>query len=138
MHIFGYYKTLDMKFDSVVVTAGGWTGGSIADDDYLEKIRTMNEVNLYPSLLAAHIATKLLNPKGLVVFTGAAAIYKEPQADMIAYALAKTGVHYLATTLAQRMVSNDSTVVTMLPETIDTATNREAMPSADFSKWTKS
>ena len=38
----------------------------------------MNEVNLTPSLLAAHLATKFL--------TG--------------YALAKTGVHYIATALA--------------------------------------
>ena len=57
-------------------------------------------MNLYPSLLAAHLATKYLSPQGLVTFTGAAAVYKEPQPDMLAYSLAKTGVHYLATSLA--------------------------------------
>ncbi len=60
----------------------------------------MSEVCLYPSLLAAHLATKYLNPGGLITFTGAAAIYKEPNADMIGYALAKNGVHYLASALA--------------------------------------
>ena len=39
----------------------------------------MNEVNLTPSLLAAHLATKFLSPGGLVLFTGAASVYKEPQ-----------------------------------------------------------
>jgi hypothetical protein len=39
----------------------------------------MNEVNLYPTLLAAHLATKHLAAGGLVTFTGAAAVYKEPQ-----------------------------------------------------------
>ena len=60
----------------------------------------MNEVNLYPSLLAAHLATQCMQPGGLVCFTGAAAVYKEPQPDMLAYALSKAGVHYLATALA--------------------------------------
>ena len=50
----------------------------------------MNEVNLYPSVLAAHLATKYLHQNGLVIFTGAASVYKQPQPDMIAYALAKT------------------------------------------------
>lgn len=100
----------------------------------------MNEVNLYPSLLAAHLATKYLTPNGLVIFTGAAAVYKEPQPDMIAYALAKSGVHYLATNLAEKAEKKESIqgkVITILPETIDTPTNREAMPTADFSKWSK-
>lgn len=72
-------KDLNTKFDAIIVTAGGWTGGSIKDDDYFEKVTKMNEVNLYPTLLAAHLATKYLIPGGLVTFTGAAAVYKEPQ-----------------------------------------------------------
>lgn len=69
-------KQLDVKFNAILVTAGGWVGGSIKDDDYFEKVKSMNEVNLYPSLLAAHIATKYLQSNGLIVFTGAAAVYK--------------------------------------------------------------
>ena len=61
----------------MVVTAGGWAGGSIADADYFEKVRHMSRVNLHPCLLTAHLATqKILHPKGLVVFSGAAAVYK--------------------------------------------------------------
>ena len=59
---------------------------------------------------------------------------------MIGYALAKTGVHSLATTLAQKAEKKqqfDGRVITILPETIDTQTNRQAMPTADFSKWSK-
>jgi dihydropteridine reductase len=63
-------------FDAIVVSAGGWVGGSIKDDDYLHKVNNMLEVNLMPSLLAAHLATKYLADKGLVVFTGAAAVFK--------------------------------------------------------------
>jgi len=96
-------KSLSVKFNAILVTAGGWTGGSIADADYVEKVKLMNKVNLYPAMLAAHLSTKYLAPNGLVVFTGAAAVYKEPQPDMIAYALAKAGTHYLASHLAERV-----------------------------------
>jgi len=128
-------KSLGVKFNAIVVTAGGWTGGSIKDDDYYEKVRQMNEVNLYPSLLAAHLATKYLASGGLVSFTGAAAVYKEPQPEMLAYALSKAGVHYLATALAEKAKDFDGRVVTILPGVIDTPTNRDGMPKADFSSW---
>ena len=82
------------------MTAGGWVGGNIKDDNYAEKCKLMNEVCLYPSILAAHLSTKYLENNGLVVFTGAAAVFKEPQPEMIAYALAKTAVHSLALNLS--------------------------------------
>jgi NAD(P)-dependent dehydrogenase (short-subunit alcohol dehydrogenase family) len=91
----------------------------------------MNEVNLYPSIFATHMALKYLNPNGLIVFTGAAAIYKEAQSDMIGYALAKTGVHNLATNLAEKVERKEllyAKVITILPEIIDTPSNRIAMP----------
>ena len=56
----------------------------------------MMNVCLYPSLLGAHLATKYLTEDGIIMFTGAAAVFKEPQPDMIAYAVAKTAVHSLA------------------------------------------
>lgn len=59
----------------------------------------MFNVNIVPSLLGAHLATKYLSKNGLVIFTGAAAVFKEPQPEMIAYSIAKTGVHSLALNL---------------------------------------
>jgi hypothetical protein len=37
--------------------------------------------------------------------------------------------------LAEKAHEFQGRVVTILPETIDTQTNREAMPNSDFSKW---
>jgi len=63
---------------------------------------------------------------------------------MIGYALAKTGVHTVAlNTALTKTLPEDVAVITLLPyihliifrETIDTPTNREAMPKEDFSKW---
>lgn len=30
------------KYNAIIVTAGGWAGGSIKDDDYIEKVKLMN------------------------------------------------------------------------------------------------
>lgn len=82
-------------------------------------------MNLLPSLFAAHLATKYLNPSGLVIFTGAAAVFRDPQPEMIGYAIAKTGVHSLALNLSSGQdLPENSTVLTILPETIDTPQNR--------------
>lgn len=55
---------------------------------------------------------------------------------MIAYALAKTGVHSLALNLSQQLPETNS-VITILPITIDTPENRKGMPNADFATWSK-
>ncbi len=61
----------------------------------------------------------------MLIFVGAAAVFKEPQPEMIAYSLAKTGVHSLALNLSQsNVLPEDTTVITILPETIDTPANR--------------
>lgn len=82
-------------------------------------------MNLLPTLIAGHLATTHLNDGGLVVFTGAAAVFKEPQPEMIGYAMAKTGVHSFALNLAESgVLPPDSAVITILPEIIDTPGNR--------------
>jgi NAD(P)-dependent dehydrogenase (short-subunit alcohol dehydrogenase family) len=97
----------------------------------------MMNVCLYPSLLGAHLATKYLAENGLMIFTGAAAVFKEPQPDMIAYSMAKTAVHSLALNLTEKAKMENRRVITLLPETVDTESNRAGMPDADFSKWAK-
>lgn len=101
LDVINQLKKVNHQYDSIIVTAGGWTGGSIKNDDYFASTQKMMQVNLYSSLLAAHLATKYLSNNGLVVFTGAAAVFREPQPDMIGYAIAKTGVHSLALNLTQ-------------------------------------
>lgn len=126
----------DMKFHAIVVTAGGWRGGSIKSDTFLEDYETMRDMNLLPSLYAAKLATTHLNVEGLLVFTGAAAVFKEPQPEMLAYSLAKTGVHSLALNLSNsKVMPEDNTVLTILPETINTEANRQSMPKANFDEW---
>ena len=55
------FKKQTDKYKAIIVTAGGWTGGSIKDDDYFEKCQQMLNLCLYPSLLGAHLSTKYLD-----------------------------------------------------------------------------
>lgn len=63
------------QFDAILVAAGGWKGGNIKSESFIEDYHHMNKVNFIPSLMAAHIATKNLATNGMVLFTGASAIF---------------------------------------------------------------
>ena len=121
-------------FDAILVASGGWKGGNIKADTFIEDYQHMHKLNLIPSLIAAHIASKHLTHNGMVLFTGASAVFDSPQPEMIGYALAKTGVHSLALNLSQHLPESNS-VITILPITIDTPENRAAMPTSNFADW---
>ena len=57
---------------------------------------------------------------------------------MIGYGLAKASVHHLVQSLSAKKsgLPEDSTVLAILPVTLDTPMNRKFMPKADFSSWT--
>lgn len=129
-------ESLKGKYDALICVAGGWVGGSISSSDIFTQTRQMLDINLYPSLLACHLATKFLNENGLIVLTGAAAVFKDVTPGMLAYGLAKTAVHSLALNLATlENIPSTATVSTILPEIIDSPANRAAMPNADYSTW---
>jgi len=35
-------KKMNIQFNAILVTAGGWAGGNIKDNDYFEKVKLMN------------------------------------------------------------------------------------------------
>ena len=70
------------------------------------------------------------------MFTGAAAVFEGPVNFAYAYGMTKSATHALALHMAERTdIPESSSVVTILPQVIDTAANREAMPDADFATW---
>jgi dihydropteridine reductase len=93
------------------------------------------------------LASQFLNPDGLLQLTGAAAVIyllqnfkqhfqaTEGTAGMIGYGLAKAAVHQLTKSLADPKsgMPEGSTVLALLPITLDTPMNRKWMPKADFS-----
>jgi dihydropteridine reductase len=127
---------LSGKYQAITCFAGGWVGGSVDDAEIFSQYEQMMSFNLSSALLTAHLASHFLSPGGLLLFTGAAAVFKATTPSMIGYGLAKTATHSLAMNMATRTeLPETSTVVTILPETIDTPANRASMPTADFTKW---
>lgn len=139
----------DAMVDSIFCVAGGWQGGNINDSNYKASIDKMFQMNLDPALAAVHLASlsSLFTPShGLVCLVGAnAALYNSDMkvnvncSDMLGYGLSKTSTHFLVSTLANdhKFKTTHTTIVGICPEIIDTESNRKAMPTNDFSKWTK-
>lgn len=66
--------------------------------------------------MAGHIATKSLKDNGLLMFTGAAAVFEGPVNYAYAYYIAKSATHALALQMSERKeIPESSTVVTILP-----------------------
>lgn len=125
------------KVDAVVCVAGGWAGGNAAAKNLVQSCDLMWKQSVWTSVMAAQIASKFMNDGGLLVLTGAKAAL-EGTPGMLGYGLAKAAVHQLIHSLScpKSGLPSNSTVVGILPITLDTPANRKAMPNADFSQWT--
>lgn len=120
--------------DVVVCAAGGWAGGSIKDADTLVNLGDMHAKNTESALMAAHLASHLLNPGGLLVLTGATAALKATP-GMISYGISKVATHHLIAS-SEGSLPEYATALGVLPAVIDTPMNRKFMPDADFTSWT--
>lgn len=122
---------------AVINVAGGWTGGDVKDDQLAAKTYEMLHQSLFSSLAAANVAALDGDKEVLTVIAGAAAAL-QPTPGMLAYGVAKAAVHHMVRSIAADPASMPagSCTVAVLPVTLDTPGNREAMPTADFSSWT--
>jgi dihydropteridine reductase len=141
-------------FQAVVCTAGGWAGGSLDDlDAAIDGAERMVDVCFKTSLTgecarwrchcfqcavaAAIVARSVLDSYGLFVLVGAAAA-QTATPSMVGYGMCKSATHHLVKCAAAKGgLKEGQTAIGILPHTIDTPMNREGMPSADRSGWTK-
>jgi len=121
-----------------VHVAGGYGGAPIVDID-LAAFRKQIDINLTTAFLCARAAVRAMSATGrggrIVNVTSRAAI--APSGGAIAYSVSKAGVSMLTQALAVEVKGARILVNAVAPTTIDTPTNRAAMPNADFSTWTK-
>lgn len=124
------------KLDGIFCVAGGWIGGS-AKKDLAKNSEQMWKQSVCSSLLTASIASQYLKEGAVLQLTGAKAAL-DPTPGMIGYGVAKAAVHHLTKSLADKNsgLPANSTVVAILPVTLDTPMNRKWMPDADHSSWT--
>ncbi|CAB3404074.1 unnamed protein product [Caenorhabditis bovis] len=127
----------EKKVDGIFCVAGGWAGGSASSKDFIKNCDLMWKQSVWSSTIAARLASVHLKAGGVLQLTGAAAATGATP-GMIGYGIAKAAVHQLTQTLAAKDsgLPDDSTVVAILPITLDTPMNRKWMPKADHSSWT--
>jgi NAD(P)-dependent dehydrogenase (short-subunit alcohol dehydrogenase family) len=124
------------RLDVLAHTVGGFAGGqSVADTDDATFQRMM-DINLNVTFHVLRAAIPLLrhSGNGRIIGIGSRAAV-EPGANVGAYSASKAAMVSLIRTVADENKDAGMTANVILPGTIDTPANREAMAGADFSKW---
>jgi NAD(P)-dependent dehydrogenase (short-subunit alcohol dehydrogenase family) len=124
------------RLDVVAHTVGGFAGGkSIAETDDAT-FQRMFDVNLNSTfyLLRAALPALRKTGNGHIIAIGSRAAL-EPGVGVGAYSASKAAMVSLIRTVALENKDAGLTANVILPGTIDTPTNRKAMPKADVSKW---
>jgi len=129
-------KRLFGRIDVLVNVAGGWSGGSPAHETGWATFEHLLDLNLRTAVLASQAVVPIMleQGKGRIVNVAARAGL-EGTARNSAYAAAKSGVIRLTESMAAELKKQGIHVNCVLPSTIDTPQNREAMPKADPGKW---
>lgn len=120
-----------------VFLAGGYAPGKM-EDTHIKDIERMLRINFYTAfnLVKPLMAQFKIQGGGQFIFIGARpALIAEQGAGNFAYSLSKSLIFEMAELINAEGESQNITATVIVPSTIDTTTNREAMPDADFSKW---
>ncbi|HYH81982.1 MAG TPA: SDR family oxidoreductase [Longimicrobium sp.] len=125
------------RLDAVIHLMGAYHGGAKVADTTQGVWDAMITVNLTSAFLLARAAIPrmLEGGGGALVFVSSRAA-REKRSGNSAYAVAKSGLLVLAETIAEEYGDEGIRANAVLPGTIDTPANRQAMPDADASKWT--
>jgi NAD(P)-dependent dehydrogenase (short-subunit alcohol dehydrogenase family) len=124
------------RVDVLVNTVGGFTMGERVDEISTATWNRMMNINVISLLnaAAAFVPGMLAADGGKIVSIGAGAALKGG-AKTGAYAAAKAAVMRLTESMAAELKASNIQANCILPGTIDTPENRQAMPNADFEKW---
>ncbi|GAB3545615.1 SDR family NAD(P)-dependent oxidoreductase [Spirosoma fluminis] len=124
--------------DCAVLLAGGFTIGSLAETDstQLDHMLTLNFKTAYHVVqpLFAYMTEQQQSGRFLLV-GGRPALDAKAGKNMVAYALSKSLLLELSALINASGQAQDIVSTVLVPSTIDTSANREAMPQADFTSW---
>jgi len=122
--------------DGVALVAGGWAGGTSFDEAPVDEWSRMLRANLDSAAYVCRAALPHLRRQGGGIVAVGSRAAEQGGGGMAAYAVSKLALHALVRALAQENRRDGVRVNAVLPGTIDTPANREAMKNADRSSWT--
>lgn len=124
------------RIDVLANIAGGFTMGPLLQDTEDRDWDFMMNLNLRSVFYTCRrvVPVMLQNGGGRIINVSARAA-EQGKARMGPYCASKAGVLTLTESLAAENRFDNLNVNCILPGTIDTPQNREAMPDADHSKW---
>ena len=124
------------RIDVLANTAGGWSGGKPVRETPLDTLDHLFNLNARTVFISARavVPSMLEQGRGKIVSVAARAAL-EATGRNGAYAASKSAVVRLTESMAAELVEQGIQVNCVLPGTIDTPQNRQAMPTADHSRW---
>jgi len=131
--VIAVHQTIDVA----ILTVGGFANGTIevTDGATIQKMINLNFNTAY--FVARPVFQQMMKQQsGRIVFIGSRpALMASEGKNNIAYALSKTLVFKLAEFLNAEASGKDVVSSVIVPSTIDTPANRQAVPYANFSDW---
>lgn len=126
------------KVDVLVNTVGGFTAGETVYELAPATWEKMLDLNVHSFLntTAAFVPLMLDGGRGKIVSVGSKSAL-DGTAKTGAYAAAKGALLRLTESLAKELMDENIQVNCVLPGTMDTPENREAMPKANYDHWVK-
>lgn len=123
---------------TVAHLVGGFSGGTRIADTPIEVWNRMIDLNMTSAYFVARFAipTLLADGGGSFVFVSSRAAF-ENRAERAAYSASKAGLISLARAIAEEYGTEGIRSNVVVPDTIDTDSNRLAMPDASPANWTK-
>lgn len=126
------------RLDFLVCVAGGFAAGKSfeSDDQAWAHMLDLNLMSVVRTLRTV-VPVMVRQDFGRIVTVSSGAILKGGGSGIAPYAVSKGAVLQLTEILAQELEKYDVRAHCILPGTMDTEANRNAMPKSDFSKWVK-
>ncbi|MFN0241815.1 MAG: SDR family NAD(P)-dependent oxidoreductase [Planctomycetota bacterium] len=134
-----FYRELPALWASIHC-AGGFAAKPFADTS-VEDLQSQLATNTTTAFVCAREAVRKLRAAGqggrIVNVVARQALEPARGAGMVAYTMSKAAVAAMTRALAEEVVGDGIAVNAIAPSTLDTPSNRTAMPAADFSRWVR-
>ena len=126
------------RIDVLVNAVGGYHGGTPLHETSLEIWDLMFNLNARSVFVASRaVIPHMMRQRSGKIINVAARAGLQGGAKMAVYSASKSAVVRLTEGMAAELKGSGINVNCLLPGTIDTPQNRQAMPDADYSRWVK-